>query len=152
MEAIKSTKKYCSRACENQRRREVGIRSLNRTCLICETSFTLKNSLANQRQCCYNCMPEGVQLTRSMFISKLKEKFNSKCQKCGYDAYSGALEFHHLDASKKDFTISNMDFKLSEAVEEIKKCILLCSNCHKEFHANMWNLEELRGGSVDGIE
>lgn len=25
----------------------------------------------------------------------------------------------------------------------MKKTILLCSNCHKEFHDNLWNIEEL---------
>lgn len=148
MEAIKSTKKYCSRKCENQYRKEHGNPSLARTCLICEEPFTLKNALANQRQCCYRCMPEGIQLTRSMFITKLKEKFDSKCQKCGYDRYSGALEFHHIDPSQKDFTISNMNFKLTEAVEEIKKCVLLCSNCHKELHSGLWQLEEV----IKGVE
>jgi len=45
---------------------------------------------------------------------------------------------------------------LQEAVEESKKCILLCSNCHKELHDNMWiidelNLEEKEEVKPDGI-
>ena len=44
---------------------------------------------------------------------------------------------------KKDFTISNDHFRLADAVKEIDKCILICSNCHKEFHDNMWSLDEL---------
>ena len=151
METKKTTKKYCSRKCESEARKNRIPNQLDRVCLICDTSFILKNSLANQRQCCYDCMPDGVQLTRGMFISKLKEKFQTRCQKCGYNNYTGALEFHHIDPSQKDFTISNMDFKLKDAVEEIKKCVLLCSNCHKELHANLWDLEELKGGTVNGV-
>lgn len=30
-----------------------------------------------------------------------------------------------------------------DAIKESKKCILLCSNCHKEFHDNLWTLDEL---------
>lgn len=29
-----------------------------------------------------------------------------KCQICGYARYSGALDFHHIDPTKKDFSIS----------------------------------------------
>ena len=155
MEAVKSTKKYCSDRCtydaRNRRYRENKSIMSEKVCLICESKFKPHTPAANLRQCCYNCMPDGVQLTRSMFIVELKKKFGSKCQKCGYDTYSGALDFHHLDPSQKDFTISNMNFKLKDAIEEIKKCILLCSNCHKEFHAGLWTLEELKGGLADGI-
>ena len=44
---------------------------------------------------------------------KKKELIKSKggkCSICGYDKYYGALEFHHLDPSKKDFTISNFTY------------------------------------------
>lgn len=79
-----------------------------------------------------------------MFLAKLKESRGGKCIRCGYNKCLKALEFHHLNPSQKDFTISNDHFKLSEAVEESKKCILLCSNCHKELHDNLWLIEELR--------
>ena len=78
-----------------------------------------------------------------MFLSKIKESLGGKCIRCGYDTCLKALEFHHIDPSKKDFTISNDHFRLLDAVEEIKKCILICSNCHKELHDNLWNIEDL---------
>lgn len=61
-----------------------------------------------------------------------------KCEICGYDKCIRALEFHHLDSNEKDFNISssqgdkrwnNQDFKA-----ELDKCILVCSNCHREIH------------------
>jgi hypothetical protein len=88
-------------------------------------------------------MPDGVQLTRGMFLAKLKEQQGGKCIKCGYNKCIKALEFHHLDPLKKDFTISNDGFKLKEAVIESKKCILICSNCHRELHDNLWNINEI---------
>ena len=154
-EAIKSTKKYCSDNCRNKARRiaysqkpkNIKIKRAyigeEKECLICGTKFKPKDSNANQRQCCYICMPDGIQLTRGMFLTKLKESRGGKCIKCGYNKCTQALEFHHIDPSKKDFTISNGNFKLQEAVKEIKKCILLCSNCHREFHSNLWELSEL---------
>lgn len=91
----------------------------------------------------YDCMPEGIQLTRGAFLAKIKQQRGGQCIRCGYSKCLKALEFHHLDPSQKDFTISNDHFKLQEAVEESKKCILLCSNCHKELHDNMWTIDEL---------
>lgn len=59
-----------------------------------------------------------------------------KCQICGYDKCLRALEFHHVDASEKDFNISANIKKMSldRIKNELNKCVLLCSNCHKEVH------------------
>lgn len=99
--------------------------------------------MAHQRTCCYNCMPDGVQLTRGMFLAKIKENRGGKCIRCGYNKCLKALEFHHIDPTQKDFTISNDHFKLMDAIKETEKCILICSNCHKELHDNLWTIDEL---------
>jgi DNA-binding CsgD family transcriptional regulator len=58
-----------------------------------------------------------------------------KCEKCGYDKCTSALEFHHLDPEKKDFTLSqNMNMAWDKIKVEIDKCILVCANCHREIH------------------
>ena len=88
-------------------------------------------------------MPEGIQLTRGAFLFKIKQQRGGKCIRCGYSKCLKALEFHHLDPFQKVFPLRNDHFKLQEAVEESKKCILLCSNCHKELHDNMWTIDEL---------
>jgi len=69
--------------------------------------------------------------------------YGGKCVRCGYDKCMAALEFHHLDPTIKDTIISSDSITLEKAIEESKKCILICSNCHKEFHANLWNIEDL---------
>lgn len=147
IESQKSTKKYCSNKCQNEARKnrikKSPSKSIDRICLLCGKPFQIKNHSANLRQCCYDCMPEGIQLTRGMFLAKVKQLRGGKCIKCGYSRCLKALEFHHLDPSKKDFTISNDNFKLASALEESKKCILLCSNCHRELHDNLWNIDEL---------
>ena len=70
---------------------------------------------------------------------RLKEAFGSKCGICQYSAYLGALDFHHLDPDEKDFTISSWrkSAKWANLVVEVKKCVLLCSNCHREVHAGL---------------
>ena len=77
-----------------------------------------------------------------MFLAKIKQAKGGRCEKCGYNTCLGALEFHHIDPTQKDFTISNDHFRLEEAIEESKKCILLCANCHRELHNGLWNLKE----------
>ena len=63
-----------------------------------------------------------------------------KCERCGYDKSSRALEFHHLNPSEKDFGISKVLTRSIQSLkEEVDKCILLCSNCHAEIHDELFN-------------
>lgn len=62
----------------------------------------------------------------------------SKCQRCGYNRYAGALDFHHRDPGQKDFSLSNAALTSFEKVKaELDKCDLLCANCHREEHARL---------------
>lgn len=62
-----------------------------------------------------------------------------KCQRCGYDRCKDSLEFHHLVSDEKSFGISAKGYTRSWAAieEELKKCIMLCANCHREWHAGV---------------
>lgn len=57
-----------------------------------------------------------------------------KCEKCGYNKCIAALEFHHKDPSQKDFALSYNSFSFDKMKKEVDKCMLVCSNCHKEIH------------------
>lgn len=72
---------------------------------------------------------------------KALETKGSVCEKCHYNKYHGALHFHHLDPSEKSFTISSTSKPWAEIEEEIKKCILICSNCHAEAHYNQEEID-----------
>jgi len=63
----------------------------------------------------------------------------SKCEICGYNRYIGALDFHHLDETKKDFGLSMRGLTRSWGAiqKEIEKCILVCANCHREIHGEI---------------
>ena len=64
-----------------------------------------------------------------------------KCAICGYNKCPSALEFHHLDPEQKEFTLGSNTNKSTEiALNETKKCILVCANCHREIHANLLNI------------
>lgn len=53
------------------------------------------------------------------------------------------LDFHHLSKEEKDFEISklvsakNIDYLL----EELPKCVIICSNCHRKLHCNKITLD-----------
>ncbi len=71
---------------------------------------------------------------------KLVKMLGGKCSLCGYDKYIGALEFHHLNRSEKKFKLSEVMRNQKSwplILEEVKKCVLLCSNCHKEVEAGI---------------
>jgi hypothetical protein len=58
------------------------------------------------------------------------------CQVCNYSKSLSALEFHHLNPSEKEFSLSSKkSFSFNELIKkELDKCILLCANCHREQH------------------
>ena len=56
------------------------------------------------------------------------------CEVCGYDKCPAALEFHHKDPKGKDFAISSHSYSFEKMKKEVDKCMLVCSNCHREIH------------------
>jgi len=72
------------------------------------------------------------------------ERAGGVCKRCGYNACDAVLEFHHKDPGIKKFQISDgNDRSLQDIYNEIDKCILLCSNCHRELHYGVWKIEEI---------
>ena len=61
------------------------------------------------------------------------EYLGGKCIKCGYDECVEALDFHHLDASSKEFSISGNFNRSWDSIRlELDKCAILCARCHRE--------------------
>lgn len=73
----------------------------------------------------------------------LKDYLENKCCiKCGETAKE-CLDFHHIDPKSKKSQISKMlnEFRsMKEILFEINKCVILCSNCHRKYHAGTINL------------
>jgi len=63
-----------------------------------------------------------------------KVKVARGCDRCGYNKCPVALDFHHINGDKR-FGVAHCGARKWETVEdEIAKCELLCSNCHREKH------------------
>lgn len=105
-----------------------------------ETDFILRTEGYYR---CKKCRSEAVIKRRRVIKEKAVDYKGGKCEKCGYDKCIAALEFHHLDPEQKDFSISMQG--VSRAWEKVKKeldkCILVCSNCHREIHHVSYKLD-----------
>jgi len=78
----------------------------------------------------------------SNYVSKIVKKIKAikelggKCKVCS-ESHLFKLAFHHMDPGVKEDRVSNMfGHRYSLIQEEIKKCELLCHNCHVELHFN----------------
>lgn len=73
------------------------------------------------------------RIKKTNWLNSVKEK--EGCKKCGENRFY-CLEHHHLDSKSKIKNVSELvkKFSFNKALEEIEKCIVLCKNCHAEFH------------------
>jgi len=104
----------------------------------------------NGRSRCARCNGEAVARRRRRVKQLLVEEAGGRCTLCGYERYVGALQFHHLDPRLKSFALSHegVTRSLEKARAEVRKCVLLCSNCHAEVEAGVASLSvELLGGN-----
>ena len=84
---------------------------------------------------------QKVKSFRNRIKERAVEYKGGKCVVCGYNKCVKALEFHHLDPSKKDFGLgTNTNRSWEKVKNEIEKCVLLCANCHRELHDNIIEL------------
>lgn len=71
---------------------------------------------------------------------KLVEAFGQICACCGLKDHPIAYDFHHLDESKKEFGLSSLSGHTkgwNKIVIEAKKCMMLCSICHRKHHSGL---------------
>lgn len=91
------------------------------------------------RNVCKSCASAHDAKNRQASKAWIKETFKDRwfCKKCG-DTRSYLMEAHHIDPSGKDFAISEKvfisDAQKQKCIEEFNKCVILCCNCHREYH------------------
>jgi hypothetical protein len=88
---------------------------------------------------------ERVKRWRKATKRRIIKSMGGKCQICSYDKCDSALALHHLDPSQKDLAFGAIRANPKNwllIVEELRKCILVCHNCHSEIHAGMTQIPE----------
>ena len=119
---------------------------MKKLCEICGSEFDTQSAT---RIYCYECSGDSTRksnetrkhqktiLRRSMKLQAIK-LLGNKCSICGYNKCIDALEFHHTNPKEKDFKLgSGNTLSWDEYKKEALKCILVCSNCHKEIHSKL---------------
>ncbi len=89
---------------------------------------------------CKICRQQESKGNRSQ-TKKWLEDLRKPCIVCS-ESRSHLIDFHHLDPSKKDINVSKysssggakFETKKIKLLEELDKCVTLCSNCHRDFH------------------
>lgn len=118
-----------------------------------EEDFTFKNKKKNIRnKTCKICLKD----VRKKWYEKYKKNIIAKnrhnkeknilwfheyrktlkCNRCG-ENHPACLEFHHSNPKEKEYTIGVIvygTYSIETIMKEIKKCEVLCSNCHNKEH------------------
>lgn len=100
------------------------------------------------KECRKKSRKKYYQANKSIIIKKQQDKrrkgqewvrqFKDKCKNCG-ETHPACLDFHHI--GNKEAGIASMihttnitDALKKKIIAEIKKCEVLCSNCHRKVH------------------
>jgi len=93
---------------------------------------------------------------RVKLIDDILNSAKTECCACGYNKTPAALDFHHKDPSQKLFEVCDVKSQLKwvgktqegvtveDLITEIEKCIVICSNCHREHHAGLLDVTNLQ--------
>ena len=84
---------------------------------------------------------EDVSNYRRRRKQNLVQVLGGKCQICEFDLFADALEFHHEDSTQKDYGLASKGtcHDIESDLNEVKKCFLLCANCHRGVHNGYYN-------------
>ena len=110
---------------------------LQSSCKVCNDAFTKASRAAK---------PDKYRERRKELRGEYREVFvewkkQQKCLLCVEDEVS-CLDLHHLDPSEKEIAVSTASsvWTWTKLQTEIKKCVVLCRNCHAKVHAGLITL------------
>jgi len=112
-------------------------------CQTCQQTLTGRQTKFCSSRCknlCSNNKHQNYVAQQQRGIERKKEfvkLLGGKCEICSYDKNLSALCFHHLDSSKKEQQLTIRELSnnsMNTLLKELKKCKLLCHNCHMEVH------------------
>lgn len=119
---------------------------MEKICKTCKKELNIEHFQKNgdfYRTECKECRNITIKRKWQENYELKKEYFKSlktSCAKCNENRYY-LIDFHHIDAEEKEICLSQIVKKtwslkrtIKALEEESKKCICLCSNCHREFH------------------
>ena len=110
---------------------------LKSNCMVCNIKLIGKQTMYCSMKCknkihqSYEAQKKRGLARKLLFVKKL----GGKCNNCGYSKNLGALAFHHLHGKEFKLDVRSLSNRhLEPILKELKKCKLLCNNCHAELH------------------
>ena len=112
-------------------------REAEKCIVLCATCHALRHATEDAGLSAARLRRRRDQKTRAVDL------FGGMCADCGGVFPQAVFQFHHLDGTTKEFGVGQdgvvHDWPRLEA--ELRKCVMLCANCHRRRHA--------AGGNVD---
>lgn len=109
---------------------------IRNVCRECRAEYRKKWRKENPEKYCAQATRRQNKQTE--FLNSLKKP----CVICG-EKEPVCIDFHHLNKEEKEFTIGKHRSRSKEwLLNEVSKCVCLCSNCHRKVHAGIINLED----------
>jgi len=128
--------------------RDINNKNKNKTekpCVCCnvikQNSDFYTTGGSRSRGYCKTCLSKYHQdRIRKVKIKMVLYK-GGECERCHLklnNSHYSVFDFHHLDPTTKDPNFDRIKFQKWETIKnEIDKCELLCSNCHRITHAEL---------------
>lgn len=87
------------------------------------------------------CKPCELINKKATARKTIEEYFGGwKCSDCGFEGKPIQYDLHHLDPKQKEYNVAQIYKKATNSPEtflrEIKKCVMLCANCHRMRHGD----------------
>lgn len=92
----------------------------------------------HKRSMCGPC--HNAYTTRQGQDKRLRaiKELGGRCIACGFDRYPCSLDLHHRNRKVKDPNYRSLrGWSWNNILLELKKCVLLCKNCHAAVHAGL---------------
>ena len=133
----KLKRKYCSTKCAGE-----GLRRKHRPpkgkdwCSTHQAYLPVREfSPASTRKQCRVCSSAYDTVRANRLKVQAIELLGGGCSSCGYNKHHAALDIHHPDKKSDNWTgLRKRTWEFIQATLIQERCVLLCSNCHRERH------------------
>ena len=149
----RTTQTYCSQPCASAQPRktkktfckECGERALSgrKYCIAHKRIWTNRGKMPKEER--IGKLSILVRNHMQRLKAKAVDFLGSKCFLCEYNKSIAALEFHHIDPTRKKFQLSGKSITWERYVVELLKCLLLCANCHREVENGVSSIDGIQG-------
>ena len=121
---------------------------ISKICTQCKTEKLVENFYPQQQKNPKNpeviwhyhdsmCIPCRLEYSANRTKQRkieIVEYMGGQCVDCGLIDDPVVYDCHHLDPTKKDFSIAKTTKTFKTLKPELDKCVLLCANCHRKRH------------------